>query len=117
MKLKGMNKFEVKNRKRKESKKGFEKLDTKVYKLFLEKYDATYTDGALPKKTKELIAVAISAVTNRESRMQWHIEQAHMDGATINEVMEALEVAIDMNIGTLTVNEKFVLDVIENTFG
>jgi len=79
-------------------------------------YDAKYSYDALPKKTKELIAVAISAVTNCESRMQWHIEQAYMDGATISEVMEALEVAIDMNIGYVTENERYALDVIENIF-
>lgn len=112
-----MNKFEEINRKRKESNARFEKLNSKVYKLFLEMGDATFCDGALPKKTKELIAIAIGAVTNCESCMQWHIEQAYKDGATINEVMEALEVAIDMGVGPVTVNSRFALDVMENTFG
>ena len=112
-----MNKFDEINRKRKESNARFEKLDSKVYKLFLEMGDATYCDGALPKKTKELIAIAIGAVTNCESCMQWHIEQAYKDGATIHEVTEAIEVAIDMGIGPVTVNARFALDVMENTFG
>jgi len=112
-----MNKFEEINRKRKESNARFEKLNSKVHKLFLEMGDATFCDGALPKKTKELIAIAIGAVTNCESCMQWHIEQACKDGATIHEVMEALEVAIDMGVGPVTVNARFALDVMENTFG
>lgn len=112
-----MNKFEEIDRKRKESNAKFEKLNSKVYKLFLQMGDATFCDGALPKKTKELIAIAIGAVTNCESCMQWHIEQAYKDSATINEVMEALEVAIDMGIGPVTVNARFALDVMENTFG
>lgn len=112
-----MNKFDEINRKRKESNARFEKLNSKVYKLYLEMSDATFCDGALPKKTKELIAVAIGAVTNCESCMQWHIEQAYKDGATIHEVLEALEVAIDMGVGPVTVNSRFALDVMEHTFG
>ena len=49
--------------------------------------------------------------------MQWRIEQAYKDGATINEVMEVLEVAIDMGVGPGTVNSRFALDGMENTFG
>ncbi|MGE5783523.1 MAG: carboxymuconolactone decarboxylase family protein [Myxococcales bacterium] len=37
---------------------------------------ATFADGALSKKSKELIAVGIAVATNCESCMQWHIEQA-----------------------------------------
>ena len=112
-----MDKFEEINLKRKESNARFKKLNSKVYKLFLEMGDATFCNGALPKKTKELIAIAIGAVTNCESCMQWHIEQAYKDGATIYEVLEALEVAIDMGVGPVTVNARFALDVMENTFG
>ena len=49
--------------------------------------------------------------------MQWHIEQAYKDAATIHEIKEALEVAIDMGIEPVTVNSRFALDVMENTFG
>jgi len=65
-----MNKFEEIDRKRKESNTKFEKLISKIYKLFLQMGDATFCDGALPKKTKELISIAIGAVTNCESCMQ-----------------------------------------------
>ncbi len=112
-----MNKFEEMNRKRKESNRRFEKLNSKVYKLFMQMGDITFSDGALSKKTKELMAIAIGAVTNCESCMQWHIEQAEKEGASIQEVMEALEVAIEMGIGPVTVNSRFALDAMENTFG
>lgn len=49
--------------------------------------------------------------------MQRHIKQAFKDGATIHEVMGSLEVAIDMGIGPVTVNARFALDAMENTFG
>lgn len=47
-----MNKFEEIDRKRKESNARFEKLNSKVYKLFLEMGDATFCDGALSKKQR-----------------------------------------------------------------
>lgn len=112
-----MNKFEEINIKRRESNARFAKLNSKVYKLFLEMGDATFCDGALSKKNKELIAVAIGVITNCESCMQWHIEEAYKAGATIHEVLEAVEVAIDMGIGPATVNARFALDVMENTYG
>lgn len=112
-----MNKFEEIVSKREVSNARFEKLNSKLYKLFLEIGDVTFCDGALPKKTKELIAIAIGAVTNCESCMQWHIEQAYKDGATIHEVKEAIGIAIDMGIGPFTVNSRYALDVVENTFG
>ncbi len=117
MKTKEKTKIEEIIRKRKESNARFAKLNSKVYKLFLELGDATFCEGALSKKNKELIAVAIGAVTNCESCMQWHIEEAYKEGATIHEVLEALEVAIDMGIGPVTVNARFALDVMENTYG
>ena len=91
-------------------------LDSKVYKAFLEMEKATFSDGALPKKIKELIAVGISVVANCESCMQWHIEQAIRDGATQREVLEAVEVAIEMGIGPATVNARFALDVMDDAF-
>lgn len=117
MKTKESSMFEEINRKRKESNARFSKLNSMVYKLFLEMGNATYCDGALSKKHKELIAAAIGAVTNCESCMQWHIEEAYKEGATIHEVLEALEVAIDMGISPVTVNARFALDVMESIYG
>jgi AhpD family alkylhydroperoxidase len=77
---------------------------------------ATYSDGALPKKTKELIAVGISVQKDCESCMQWHIEQAAASGATLREVLEAVEVGIEMGGGPATVSARFALEVIERTY-
>jgi AhpD family alkylhydroperoxidase len=78
---------------------------------------ATYTDGALPKKAKELIAVGISVVKNCESCMQWHITQAAKAGAGMREVLEAVEVGIEMEGGPATVSARFALEVMESVFG
>jgi AhpD family alkylhydroperoxidase len=58
-------------------------LKSPVYQAFLEMEQAAYSDGALPKRTKEPVAVGISVVIDCESCMQWHIEQAAQAGATM----------------------------------
>jgi AhpD family alkylhydroperoxidase len=91
-------------------------LKSKVYEAFLEMEQATYCDGALPKKTKELIAVGISVVIDCESCMQWHIEQAAKAGASEQEVLEAVEVGIEMGGGPATVSARFALEVMETIY-
>jgi AhpD family alkylhydroperoxidase len=91
-------------------------LGSKVYGRFLEMERATYLDGALPKKIKELIAVGISVQINCESCMQWHIEQATSSGANLHEILEAVEVGIEMGGGPATVSARFALDVLARLF-
>ena len=102
--------------KRNEAHARLSKLNSRVYKAFLEMEKATYNDGALSKKNKELIATAIGVVTNCESCMQWHIEQSVKEGATVQEILEAVEVAIEMGSGSVTVNARFALEVMDNYF-
>ncbi|MBN1315661.1 MAG: carboxymuconolactone decarboxylase family protein [Anaerolineales bacterium] len=90
--------------------------ESKVYRAFTKMENATYTEGALPKKTKELIAVGISVVIDCESCMQWHIEQAARAGAAYEEVLEAVEVGIEMGGGPATVSARFALRVMEAVF-
>jgi len=92
------------------------KYNSKVFKVIQELEQATFCDGALPKKVKELIAVGISVVNNCESCMQWHIGEAVRDGATEREVLEAVEVAFEMGIGPATVNGRFALEVMDELF-
>lgn len=112
-----MDKLKELARKRKEAHSELIRLDSKVYRAFLEMEKAAYSDGALPKKTKELIAVGISVTINCESCMQWHIGQAVESGATREEVMEALEVGMEMGGGPATVSSRFALDVMKDLFG
>jgi AhpD family alkylhydroperoxidase len=92
------------------------KYNSKVFKVIQELEQATFCDGALPKKVKELIAVGISVVNNCESCMQWHIGEAVRDGATEREILEAVEVAFEMGIGPATVNGRFALEVMDELF-
>jgi AhpD family alkylhydroperoxidase len=92
-------------------------VDSKVYRAFLDMESATYRDGALARKYKELVAVGISVVTDCESCMQWHIQQAAQAGATRQEVLEAVEVGMEMGGGRATVSARFALEVLESVFG
>jgi AhpD family alkylhydroperoxidase len=91
-------------------------LRSQVYKAFLDMEKAAYANGALPKKTKELIAVGISVVMDCESCMQWHIEQSAKAGASVREILEVVEVAIEMGGGRATVSARFALEVMESVF-
>ncbi len=65
-----MSKLDEMSRRRAEAHRKLLALDSKVYKAFLGMERATYADGALTKKSKELIAIGISVVINCESCMK-----------------------------------------------
>ncbi|WP_029913262.1 carboxymuconolactone decarboxylase family protein [Pelobacter seleniigenes] len=111
-----MEKLKELTKKRKEAHSKLLSLNSKVYKAFLKMEEAAFSDGALQKKHKELIAVGISVVINCESCMQWHIEQSAQAGASQEEVLEAIEVGIEMSGGPGTVSARFALDVISEIY-
>ena len=55
--------------------------------------------GALPQKTKQLIAVAVAHVTQCPYCIQSHTTQAIRKGASKEEIMEAIWVAGEMRAG------------------
>jgi AhpD family alkylhydroperoxidase len=111
-----MEKLRELARKRKEAHAKLLSANSKVYQAFLDMEEAAFSDGALQKKHKELIAVGISIVINCESCMQWHIEQSAQSGATQQEVFEAIEVGIEMGGGPATVSARFALDVMQEVY-
>ncbi|MES9995492.1 carboxymuconolactone decarboxylase family protein [Desulfovibrio aminophilus] len=112
-----MDRLEELTRTRKKAHMRLLRLKSRTYAAFLEMEKATYSDGALPRKVKELIAVGISVVIDCESCMQWHIEQAVACGATREEVLEAVEVGMEMGGGPATVSARFALKVMDHAFG
>ena len=86
---------------------------SKVYQSFLAMEQNTYKDGNLSKLQKELIAIGISVVINCESCMEWHIKQAIDDGATEDEILESIEVAIEMSGGPVSVSARFAMNVLD----
>jgi alkylhydroperoxidase/carboxymuconolactone decarboxylase family protein YurZ len=45
--------------------------------------------------------------------MEWHIKQLLDEGATENEIIEAIEVGIEMGGGQATVSARFAMNVLE----
>jgi AhpD family alkylhydroperoxidase len=60
---------------------------------------AVFADGALPAKTKQLIAVAVAHVTQCPYCIRGHTKSALRHGATRQEIMEAIWVAAEMRAG------------------
>jgi len=71
------------------------KLDPEYFEKLKGLYvDGTFgRDGALPRRTKELIMVGICCALSRPRGVKLHSERALTLGATPKEVLEAIEVA------------------------
>jgi AhpD family alkylhydroperoxidase len=111
-----MDRIEEIRKTRKEANSKLLSLKSKVYERFLQMEEATYSDGALAKKHKELIAIGISVAVDCESCMEWHITQAAAAGASMREVLEAVEVGIEFGGGPATVSARFAIKVMERVF-
>lgn len=58
-----------------------------------------FTDGAIPSKTKQLIAVAVAHVTQCPTCIKIHTKHALEQGASADEIWEAIWVAAEMRAG------------------
>ena len=87
--------------------------NVKTYKPFLDLEEAAFADGALNKKTKELMALSISIVTKCEPCMEWHLDQAMQAGAADEEIYETIDVAIEMGGGQAGAYARFVLKALQ----
>ncbi|HEX7076241.1 MAG TPA: carboxymuconolactone decarboxylase family protein [Hyphomicrobiaceae bacterium] len=58
-----------------------------------------FSDGALPAKMKQIIAVAVAHVTQCPYCIKGHTKAALRHGATEQEIMEAIWVASEMRAG------------------
>ena len=71
----------------------FEKLDPELLKLIDNTKSLALNDGALPRKIKLLIAMALDASQGTVEGVKSLTQQALNAGATKEEIMEALRVA------------------------
>jgi len=71
----------------------FEKLDPQLLKLVESAGELALADGALPRKFKLLIAMALDAAHGATEGVRSLTQQAMQAGATKEEVTEALRVA------------------------
>ncbi len=84
-----------------------------TYESLLRLEEKAFRDGALEKKTKELMALSISIVTKCEPCMEWHLNQALLAGAKDEEIYETIDVAIEMGGGQAGAYARFVLKALE----
>jgi AhpD family alkylhydroperoxidase len=71
-----------------------------------------FADGALPSKTKQLIAVAVAHVTQCPYCIRGHTGAALRHGATPEEIMEAIWVAAEMRAGGSYAHAVLAVDTI-----
>ncbi len=74
-------------------------LAPEIYGAFRTFGQRVFADGALPSKTKQLIAVAVAHVTQCPYCIRGHTKAALRHGATREELMEAIWVAAEMRAG------------------
>lgn len=70
-------------------------------------------DGALDSKTKELMALAIGVVVRCDGCIAFHVHDALQAGASQEEIMETLGVAILMGGGPAVMYAAEALDAVE----
>jgi len=78
------------------------KIDPGMMKLLKDQDEFIYGNGALPKKIKLLIALAFDAAYGAENGVRALANAAMQEGATPQEIAEALRVAYHLSgVGTL----------------
>ena len=75
------------------------KASPKVMGAYGQLVQAAMADGALDTKTKELMALAISVALRCEDCIAYHARAAVKHGATEDEVLESLGVAVELGGG------------------
>ncbi len=74
---------------------------------------AVFKEGALPEKTKQLVAVAVAHVTQCPYCIRGHTALAMRKGASKEEIMEAIWVASEMRAGAAYAHAALAIDEME----
>jgi AhpD family alkylhydroperoxidase len=86
-----------------------------IHDAFTAFSERVFADGALPAKTKQLIAVAVAHVTQCPYCIRGHTKGALRRGATPEELMEAIWVAAEMRAGGAYAHSIVALQVLSET--
>lgn len=76
--------------------------NNKIVKRIFNLDTNAYTEGALSKKTKELLGLGNSMVLRCDDCVRYHLEACHVLGATKEEVVEAMSISLLVG-GTIVV--------------
>src|SRR5574338_1454930 len=90
-----------------------EQLTPKTWNAWRAFSGQVFANGALPAKTKDLIAVAVAHVTQCPYCIRAHTRSARTRGATDMEIMEAIWVAAEMRAGAAIAHSAIALDVMK----
>jgi len=93
------------------------KLAPGIHEGFAAFSERVFAEGALPTKTKQLIAVAAAHVTQCPYCIRGHTKAALRHGASAEEIMEAIWVAAEMRAGAAYAHSALALDTIEELTG
>lgn len=88
-------------------------LAPEIMKAWNDFSKAVFKEGALPEKTKQLIAVAVAHVTQCPYCIRSHTKSALRKGASSEEIMEAIWVASEMRAGGAYAHSVIALDETE----
>lgn len=93
------------------------KLAPDVHEAFAHFSERVFAEGALPTKTKQLIAVAAAHITQCPYCIRGHTKAALRHGASAEEIMEAIWVAAEMRAGGAYAHSALALDTITEVKG
>ena len=88
-----------------------------IHEAFTNFSARVFAEGALPVKTKQLIAVAAAHVTQCPYCIRSHTKAALRSGASAAEVMESIWVAAEMRAGGAVAHSVVALDTIAEVPG
>jgi len=83
----------------------------RAFKVFSK---VVFADGSLPNVTKQLIAVAVAHVTQCPYCIKGHTAEALRVGATEQQIMESIWVAVEMRAGGAYAHSMLALTVMGN---
>ena len=88
-------------------------FNPKAMKGFQEFMEGVKADGALSRKFKELIGIAISVYIQCKFCVAWHVKRAVEQGATRDEVLEACQVAAAVGTGHSLMSTHYAFKAID----
>ena len=92
-----------------------EEMDSDYLEAFLAFRSVPINQGPLPQKTKELIFIAVNAATTHlwAPGVRRHIRNALNEGATPEEILEAIQLTSIMGIHSLTLGVPILQEEVE----
>jgi AhpD family alkylhydroperoxidase len=85
-------------------------LAPEIDKAFHDFSNAAFAEGALPRKVKQLIAVAVAHTTQCPYCIRSHTQAALREGASEREIMESIWVASEMRAGAAFAHSAIALE-------